>query len=77
MKMHFAIATQHVAKCEDYRTRSSRRLKQQELTHLNEQMALYNRNADNDGAKIRLEYIAKIREVIDDIEELTAEIKNY
>ena len=51
--------------------------RQQELTYYNEQLAKYIHNADNDGANIRLEYVAKMREVLNIIEELTLMIKNY
>ena len=51
--------------------------KQQQLVEMNERLARYARNADNDGTRIRAEIISDMRKALDDIEKLNEEVINY
>lgn len=50
---------------------------QAKLVELNDRMAQYNGNADNDGANIRIEIINEMRKTLNEIEEASNAIKNY
>ena len=51
--------------------------KQAQLAEINERLARYARNADNDGVNIRNEIINDMRKALDELETLNEEVKNY